>query len=146
VADYYYMLFLSFVMLIGSIAIILYYKKQKKHRSSNKIPMKDRLIIIIFTLFSVICFLYSIRFLPTVILNQTEVYKGKCDVFIFEGVKSGGGLQVEFKKKNIAFSRQGYSQDQDGTYYCEVEYYRNSEIGKSIKIYDLHNHKLVKPK
>jgi len=147
VSDYYYMLFLSIVMVIGSISIIMYYyKKQKKQGSSYKMPMKERFIIITFTLFSVICFIYSIRYLPTVILNQTEEFKGKCDVFIFERVKSGGGLQVEFKKKIIGFSRQGYSEDQDGTYYCEVKYYRNSDIGKSLKIYDLHNHTLVKPK
>jgi hypothetical protein len=134
-------------MVIGSIAIIMYYyKKQKKQGSSYKMPMKERLIIITFTLFSFICFLFFIRDLPTVILNQTEKFKGKCDVFIYEGARSGGGMQVEFKKKNIGFPTLGFSEDQGGTYYCEVEYYRNSEIGKSLKIYDLYNHKLVKPK
>ncbi|MGF6949045.1 hypothetical protein QF028_001550 [Neobacillus sp. B4I6] len=121
-------------------------KKKKKQGSSYKKPMKERFIIITFTLLSAIMFLYSIRFLPTVILNQIEEYKGVCEVFIYDNVRGGGGLQVYFGGKNISFSRQGYNVDQEGNYYCEVEYYRNSEIGKSLKIYDLNDRKLVNQK
>jgi hypothetical protein len=140
------MLLLSILMLIGSIVYIRYsFKKKKNQENSYKMPMKKR-IIIITTLLSVILFLYSVRFLPAVIFNQTEAYKGDCEIYIYDNVKGEGGLQVHFDEKNISFSRQGYSKEQEGNYYCEVEYYRNSEIGKSLKIYDLNDGKLVEPK
>jgi hypothetical protein len=141
------MLLLSILMLIGSIVYIRYsFKKKKNQGNSYKMPMKERIIIITFTLLSVILFLYTVRFLPAVIFNQTEAYKGDCEIYIYDNVKGEGGLQVHFDEMNISFSRQGYSEEQEGNYYCEVEYYRNSEIGKSLKIYDINDGKLVEPK
>ncbi|KKI92774.1 hypothetical protein WQ54_07810 [Bacillus sp. SA1-12] len=144
--EYYFMLLLSVLMLVGSIFSIRYYAiKKKKSGNTYVMPMKDKFIVIAFSLLSFILFLYTVRFLPAVILNQTDEYKGDCEIYIYDNAR-GGGLQVYFDEKNISFYRQGYSVEQEGNYYCQVEYYHNSEIGKTIMIYESEGGKIVKPK
>jgi len=144
--NYYFILFLSVLMLIGSILSIRYYiKKVKKSSSSYKVPIKDMIVVIAFTLLSLFVFLNAIRFLPTVILDKTEIYEGECEIFIFDSSR-GGSLEIYFEEKVFSFSSQGHSVEQEGKYYCEVEYYRYSNIGKSITIYQSKEGKKVEPK
>jgi hypothetical protein len=67
--------------------------------------MKEKVVVISFTLLSVFLFTYVVRFLPTVILSKTISYKGECEIFVLDSHR-GGSLDVHFEEKGVSFSRK----------------------------------------
>lgn len=102
-----------------------------------KYPLIKRvgLIIVIFLL--TIAFGYgsyfSILDLPSVLANQPKLYEGKCEIDITHG--KGASMDALFEDKDITFPADYYSKAREGNYYCKVRYFKNSEIGKSIRLY-----------
>lgn len=97
------MLVLSVLMLVGSIFSICYYaNKKKKSGNTYVIPIKDKIVVITFALLSIILFLFTVRFLPAVIFNKTDEYKGDCEIYIYENAR-GGAYRFTLKKRIFLF-------------------------------------------
>ena len=109
-------------------------KRKRKDGNSYKIPIKDSLIIALLTLFFGSLFIYYLLDLPNVLSHRTNEYKGNCDIVIFDNIKGGGHGEANFGKHSITFPKN-YQGIEEGNYYCEVEYYPRSELGKSLKLY-----------
>jgi hypothetical protein len=120
------------------------FKKKKNNGDSYKIETKNVLVLVFFILLSGFLFVYSLFDLPSVLDNQTEQYKGNCEVWVFESER-GGHTSVEFKNHNIMFP-ENYQGAEEGSYYCEVEYYPRTEQGKSLKIYESKGGNLINSK
>lgn len=143
--QYFYLLILSFVMLVGMSAYLWHiYKRKKKNGDSYKIPIKDGLIIAFFILLSGYLFVYSLLDLPNVLTHQTIQYKGSCEIVIFSNVR-GGHLEANFGKHSISFPKN-YHGAEEGSYYCEVEYYPRTEQGTALKLYQSKGGKLINTK
>lgn len=132
--EYFFLMILSFIMLLVISAYLWHlYKMKKKIGVSYKIEIKTILVFVIFILLSGTLFVYSLLDLPNVLANKTEQYNGNCEVWVTESAK-GGHTSVEFENQNIMFP-ENYQGAEEGSYYCEVEYYPRTEVGKSLKIY-----------
>ena len=143
--QYFYLLILSFVFLVGTSAYLWHILKlKKKNRDSYKIPIKESLIIIFFILLSDSMFIYSLVDLPNVLAGKTKIYKGKCEIVIFD-ITRGGFTEANFGKQSITFPKN-YQGIVEGNYYCEVEYYPHTKQGKSLKVYQLKGGKLLNTK
>lgn len=135
VAQYFYLLTLSFVFLIGMSAYLWHLlKKKKKLGDAFKIPIKDTLILVFFTLLSGSLFIYSLLDLPNVLADKTSQYEGTCEIVIID-ITRGGHTEVNFGKHSIMFPKN-YQGVREGRYYCEVKYYTRTEQGKSLLLYE----------
>ncbi|WP_339200119.1 hypothetical protein [Peribacillus sp. FSL P2-0133] len=84
-AQYFSLLILSFVMLVGMSAYFWhFYKLKKKNGDSYKIPIKDILGVASLFLLSGSLFVYSLLDLPNVLADKTKQYKGDCEIVIFD--------------------------------------------------------------
>jgi hypothetical protein len=134
--QYFYILILSFVFFVGLSAYLLHLiRLKKKNGDSYKIPVKEALISVFFIVLSGPLFIYSLLDLPNVLANKTERIEGNCDIWIFESTK-GGHTSVDLGERSITFP-ENYQGIEEGSYYCEVEYYPRTETGKSLKVYEL---------
>lgn len=118
-------------------------KIKKKNGDSYKIPVKEGLILVFFILLSGSLFIYSLLDLPNVLANKTEQYKGNCEIWIFESSK-GGHTSVDIGERSIMFP-ENFQGIEEGSYYCEVEYYPRIEMGKSLKVYQSKGGKIINP-
>lgn len=139
---------LSFLMLVGMSAYLWHlYKLKKKNGDSYKIEIKNILVLVFLILLSGALFVHSLLDLPNVLANKTEQYKGTCEVWVFESAR-GGHTSVEFENHNIMFP-ENYQGAEEGSYYCEVEYYprtAQTETGKSLKLYETKGGELLNSK
>jgi hypothetical protein len=136
---------LSLVMFVGMTAYLWYlYKQKKKNGDSYKIEIKNILVLVFFNLLSGSLFVYSLLDLPNVLANKTEQYNGDCEVWVFESAR-GGHTSVQFQNHNVMFPNN-YKGAEEGSYYCEVEYYPRTEMGKSLKLYSIKDGELLNSK
>ncbi|MGE7591091.1 hypothetical protein [Peribacillus sp. NPDC101480] len=144
-AQYFSLLILSFVMLVGMSAYFWhFYKLKKKNGDSYKIPIKDILGVASLFLLSGSLFVYSLLDLPNVLADKTKQYNGNCEIVIFSNVR-GGHQEANFGNHSISFPKN-YQGAKEGSYYCEVEYYSRTELGKSLKLYQSKGGKLINNK
>lgn len=131
--EYFYRLILTFVLLIGIAALQLnMYIKKKKRDQSYKIPIKERLIYGFFIVLSASLFIWYLLDLPNALADKTEKYKGNCEIVLFVRLKDGH-IEVNFANHTITFPNSDLNV-KEGKYYCELDYYPKTEIGKSIKL------------
>ncbi|AZV62623.1 hypothetical protein [Peribacillus frigoritolerans] len=144
-AQYFSLLILSFVMLVGmSVYFWHFYKLKKKNGDSYKIPIKDILGVAFLFLLSGFLLVYSLLDLPNVLADKTKQYKGDCEIVIFD-ITRGGHTEANFGKYSIMFPKN-YQGVEEGNYYCEVEYYPQTEQGKSLRAYQSKGGKLINEK
>ncbi|MFD4820697.1 hypothetical protein [Peribacillus butanolivorans] len=125
---------MSFVMLVGMSAYFWrFYKLKKKNGDSYKIPIKDILGVAFLFLLSGFLFVYSLLDLPNVLADKTKQYKGDCEIVLFD-ITRGGHTEANLGKHSIMFPKN-YQGVEEGKYYCEVEYYPQTEQGKSLRVY-----------
>lgn len=143
-SDYYYGMVLSFIMFVVVSSYIRYlYKKKKKNGSSFKIDALTIMALTFFLLLSGSLFVYLLLDLPNVLENKTEQYKGDCEVFLFDGGKTNY-TSVDFDNLMVTFP-PNYQGVEEGTYYCEVNYYPRTKTGASLQLYESKGGELVNP-
>jgi len=143
--QYFYLFILSFLFFIGMSAYLWHiFKKKKLNGDSYSIPIKDILIVVLFILLPGSLFIYSLLDLPNVLANKTKQYNGNCEIVIFD-ITRGGHTEVNFGSQSVTFPKN-YQGVEDGSYYCEVEYYPRTEQGKSLKVYESKGGNLINSK
>ncbi|WNS80025.1 hypothetical protein RRU94_21200 [Domibacillus sp. DTU_2020_1001157_1_SI_ALB_TIR_016] len=135
--EFYVMLVISGVGSIAIVASFIYsYKWNKEEDTAYKIPFKNKLVYAFLIFAFGFIFILSLMDLPNVLMNKTEHYEGKCEVWVYGGGRTAESIEVSFGERMISFSTRGYSKVKDGIYYCEVNYYPVTEQGTVLKLYE----------
>lgn len=73
--------------------------------------------------------------------QNTVKYKGNCEIIIYD--RESLNQSVEIGSRSISINVNGY---EEGSYYCEIEFYPVTEIAKSLNVYSSMGGELVKEK
>jgi len=136
----YFSTFLMFgsLCLLASIILVTLITMLMKHKIkkiSTLIPtILLGLLCITIIIFPGRYFLFSLTELPDVLSNNTQRYKGMCDIEINKSSRGGDLIYVNFEKYSIHFSSLEYKDLQEGTYDCKVEYYPITESGDTLQL------------
>lgn len=133
---------MSFMMLIGLLACFVWsFKRKDENGHAKKLTMEEGLLLTPLTLLAGGVLVFHLLDLPNVLLKNTEHYKGHCEIDIFDDEKMNSS--VEIGSRSIMYDVNGYK---EGNYYCEIEYYPVTEIGKSLNVYTFKGGELIESK
>lgn len=123
--------FVGLLMLFGYLFYV--YRRKKKEGDSYKVDKGTNIVIASFILLAGMLFVPSLMDLPNVLANRTEEYQGDCEVFLFDGRRTSYTM-IHFENHKVEFSLN-YHGAKEGSFYCEVTYYPNTETGASLMLY-----------
>ncbi|MDN7240965.1 hypothetical protein QWY14_04145 [Planococcus sp. N028] len=133
--SYYSVLIFTFIGLVFLFACLWYmYRRKKKEGNSYKLDNGTVVVTVFFIFLAGYLFVIHLLDLPDVLANKTEQYKGNCEVSRLESRRTSYTM-VHFGNYKVTFPLD-YQGAKEGSYYCEVSYYPQTETGASLKLYD----------
>ncbi|GAE36496.1 hypothetical protein [Halalkalibacter akibai] len=139
--DFMFALVGSTMLLIVSIYYLREFLKEGK-------SFKGKLTLIFIIFFSSILFIYSIVDVTKIMLNQTEVKEGKCEIKKNIGYRGTQYISVYFYEGNsyFTFPIKKYPLIDEGDFYCTLEHYRDTDIEISLKVFNPNSEQELKIK